>query len=321
MNPDALQAFSRKLLEAAGSDAREAAVVAEILVWCDSVGRPNQGVWRLPILCERLSRGLFESPCRLQTEMKSKAIAIIDGGAGQGHFVAFRAMEQAIQLASDQGIAAVAVKNSNFYGAGGYYAAMAAQQNMIGLAVSNSFPKVRAAAGSRPVLGTNPLAFACPAREGEPLVLDMATSELAGSTVRRQQEAAVGNPAPGVLDPLGGHKGFGLALLVEILSGVLSGAGFSHQVKSMYNDFEHSGDNGHFFLAIDIETLMPLAAFRDRMSTLMGWLAASGEPGEVRYPGQNRWEALRKTSAEGIELDKATRMKLNELGERFGVCR
>lgn len=319
MNPDTLQTFSQGLLEAAGSDTEEAAVVADILTWCDSVGRPNQGVWRLPILCDRLARGLYESPCQLRTEMRSKTLEVVDGGAGQGHFVAFRAMQKTIALARAQGIAAVAVRNSNFYGAGGYYAAMAAQQGMIGLALSNSFPKVRAAGGSLPVLGTNPLAFACPARDEEPLVLDMATSELAGSTLRRRQETTGGGQESAVLDPLGGHKGFGLALMVEILSGVLSGAGISHQVRSMYTDLTEAGNNGHFFLAINIEALMPLTTFRERMAAMVEWLRASGDPAEVRYPGEHRWRALRKTRAQGLALDGATRSKLNELANRFGV--
>ncbi|MCW8194883.1 Ldh family oxidoreductase [Proteobacteria bacterium 005FR1] len=317
--PAELEAFSRRVLQAAGSDPEEAAVVAQVLVWCDSVGRPNQGVWRLPILCDRLSRGLLKSPCQLQTQMKAACLGSMDGGAGQGHYVAYRAMHKAIELARTEGLAAILVNNSNFYGAGGYYAAMAARENMIGIALSNSFPKVRAAGGRGAVLGTNPLAFACPAADEPALVLDMATSELAGSTVRKRQEVSGDSAAPSVLDPLGGHKGFGLALMVEVLAGVLSGAGFSHRVKSMYNDFENKGDNGHFFMAIDIERLMPLADFHERMGALIELLRASGDAGQVRYPGESRWEALKKTDREGIAMDESTREKLGVLAARLGV--
>lgn len=322
MTVDDLRQFGQAVLVAAGSDSGEAAVVADILVWCDSVGRPNQGVWRLPILCERLSAGLFETPCTLRVEMKTKSLGTVDAGAGQGHFVAHEVMKEAIAIAQAEGIAVLAVKNSNFFGAGGYYAAMAAQENLIGLALSNSFPKVRAFNGKRPVLGTNPLAFACPAQDGQPLVLDMATSALAGSTVRKQQElgdSAMRREGVDPIEPWGEAKGYGLALMVEVLSGVLSGAGFSHQVKSMYENFEESGHNGHFFLAIDINKLMPLSVFRARMLMLVGCLTSSGDAGEVKYPGQNRWEALRQTEDSGIHLDAETRAALRKLADRYGL--
>ncbi|MEX1034147.1 MAG: Ldh family oxidoreductase [Cellvibrionaceae bacterium] len=321
MKAEALRQFSRSVLVAAGSDPAEATVVADVLVWCDEVGRPNQGVWRLPVLCERLQRGLFESPCHPHMELKTVSLATLDGRAGQGHYVAYQAMNNAIALAKAEGIAAIVVRNSNFFGAGGYYASMAAQTGLIGIALSNSFPKVRAFNGEHPVLGTNPLAFACPAREGEPLVLDMATSALAGSTVRKQRECdSPAKSEAAALEPLGGSKGYGLALLVEIMSGVLSGGGFSHQVKSMYENFHEPGNNGHFFLALDIEKLMPLTVFRERMLTLMDWLAASGATGEVKYPGQNRWEILKQTQTAGVQLDDTTQAALRELARKYQIA-
>lgn len=317
-----LRQFSQAVLVAAGSDSREAAAVADVLIWCDSVGRPNQGVWRLPILCERLSQGLFETPCKLRVEMKTRSLGTADGGAGQGHFVARKAMEEVIGIAQAEGIGALTVKNSNFFGAGGYYATMAAQEDLIGVALSNSFPKVCAFNGRRPVLGTNPLAFACPAREGQPLILDMATSAVAGSSLRKQQELGASTlRGEGVepIEPWGEAKGYGLALLVEILSGVLSGGGFSHQVKSMYENFEESGNNGHFFLAVDINKLMPLSAFRARMLMLIGCLTSSGDAGQVQYPGENRWQALKQTEDLGIHLDAETRAALRKLADRYGL--
>lgn len=323
MRTEDLRQFSHSVLVAAGSDAEEAAVVADALVWSDSVGRHNQGVWRLPILCERLTHGLFETPCRFRVEMKTQSLGTADGGAGQGHYVASKAMEQVIATAKAEGIGALAVRNSNFFGAGGYYAAMAARENLIGIALSNSFPKVRAFNGDSPVLGTNPLAFACPARDARPLILDMATSALAGSTLRKQEEVGSESSAQGAaaIDTWGGSKGYGLALLVEVLAGVLSGAGFSHQVKSMYHDFQESGNNGHFFLAIDIEAIMPLTVFRERMLTLIEYLAASAGAGQVKYPGENRWDALRQSTSLGIQLDQSTQSALRELADKYGVSR
>lgn len=315
-----LRDFTESVLGAAGSAVHEAAAVADVLVWCDSVERHNQGVWRLPILCERLERGLFETPCDLQLSMKTKTVGLMDGGAGQGHYVARQAMEEVIAIAQSEGIAALAVSNSNFFGAAGFYAAMAAQADLIGIAMSNSFPKVRAFNGEQAVLGTNPLAFACPAQAGRPLILDMATSAQAGSTVRKQQEAKKNSTSHPVIEPWGSAKGYGLALMVEILSGVLSGAGFSHQVKSMYHDFQSSGSNGHFFLAIDIDKLMPRAEFAERMGTLLEYLRTSSDTGKVKYPGETRWDILEQTQANGVELDEQTRTALEKLAKRYGVA-
>ncbi|MGQ9426626.1 Ldh family oxidoreductase [Gilvimarinus sp. DZF01] len=316
VSPQALHMFSKDLLCSAGSDCSEAEIVSEVLVWCDRVGRPNQGVWRLPVLCDRLERGLYETPCKPVIEMRGPSLALLDGRAGQGHFVAAKAMEHAIAIARHGGIGAVLVRNSNFFGAGAYYVNMAATAGMVGVALSNSFPKVHAYRGEQPVLGTNPLAFGCPAEEGRPLILDMATSAQAGSTVRRQQEES-GRREPALIEPLGGAKGYGLGLMVEVLSGLLTGAGFSRQVNSMYENFQSPGNNGHFFLALDIESIMPLAQFGERMRTMVDWLRESGPHEAVKYPGEHRWEALRRSDEEGVHLDLRTRDVLTTLHARF----
>lgn len=323
----ALQLLATELLVAAGADEAEAAVVAEILVWGDLTERPNQGVWRLPVLCQRLRRRLYTSPCTSEVTMRTPSLGCVDAGNGLGHYVAHQAMLVAIEQAKQAGICALLVKGSNFLGANGYYSAMAAERGMIGIVLSNAYPKVRAQGGDFAVLGTNPLSFACPAIEGAPLIVDMATSTRSGSSVRREREGASPerqgrSRSADLLDPLGGGKGFGLALMVEILSGVLSGAGFSHQVNSMYENLSKPGENGHFLLAIDIQRLMPLEQFSQRMGQLIEWLRQSGDEQQlVRYPGERRGAALQRNSDKGVALDGSTLRKLRQLSDELGVAK
>jgi LDH2 family malate/lactate/ureidoglycolate dehydrogenase len=337
--PKRLQTFSAELLQANGCDAEQAGVMAEILVWCNRIDRPNQGVWRLPLLCRRLQAGLIAVPCRPQVTQCAPGIHRMDGNGGFGHYVAARAMQHTITNARISGIAMTAVHNSNFFGAAGYYADQAARAGMLGLAMSNSFPKVAPHGGVLPALGTNPMAFAAPRRSGETLLLDMSTSASAGSTVTKRAEDGGALPegiaidkqgrpitdpsrvADGALLPFGGAKGFGLSLMVEILSGVISGAGFSHEVRSMYKDFERSGDNGHFFMAIDVEKLMPLQSYYARVDQLVDYVKASTEgfaDRAITLPGEARWRAQRE-SEDAVALDAATQSALLELAAASGL--
>jgi LDH2 family malate/lactate/ureidoglycolate dehydrogenase len=265
-----LLAWCTRVFEAHGVGAAQADTVAKNLIWCDSVGRRNFGVERLPIFVKRLKAGVIKGDAR----PRFLAPELLDADMGFGHYAAELAMARAIELAASRGIAGVGVCNSNFFGAGAYFVKLACEKGMIGLALSNSFPKVAAHGGSLPVLGTNPFAFGAPRANGEHLLVDMATSELAGSTVRDHIES--GEPLPvglavdasgrpltdarkvenGALLPFGGAKGFGLALMVELLAGVLTGAGIASGVGSLYKDFTRRADNGHFLIAIDISRWM-----------------------------------------------------------------
>lgn len=318
-----LREYATQVLIAAGAEPAEAADVAEVLVWADLVGRPNQGIWRLPVICKRLEKHLYNSPCNIELEMKTPALGLADANAGLGPYVARRMMHMAISNARNSGICALWVRNSNHYGAAGYYVAMAAAAGMAGITLSNSLPKTRAYNGARAVLGTNPLAFACPALPDTPLVVDMATSASASSNTRLAHEKVTGGPValnagqPG--EHFGGAKGYALGLVVEILSGVLSGSGYSHGVKSMFEDFSEPNNTGHCFMAVDIEQLMPLADFTRRMKQLIGWLRASGGNASVRYPGEIRWRQYHDRLAHGLVLDDYILGQLHSLGRHYDL--
>ena len=308
-----------RVLKAHGVSAFQADATARHMVWCESVGRHNFGIERIPIHVKRLQAGVLNGQAQPVLQTLSPSLALIDGDGGFGYAAAERAMSEAIALARETGIGAVGVKNSNFFGAGAFYVNMAAKAGMIGLGVSNSFPKVVAHGGLAAVLGTNPFAFGAPRGNGDHLLFDMATSALAGSTVRQHIEngqalpeglaidsagRAITDPRKvndGALLPFGGPKGFGLSLMVELLAGIITGAGVGQGVASMYKDFGRNGGNGHFMLALDIARFMPLAEYHARFDGLVAMLKASG--GHVLLPGEVRWENYRDAVANGVEVD------------------
>lgn len=317
-----LEETARRLLEASGLDLAQADTVARNLVWNEMIGRRNFGFLRLPLYLERLASGGISSPCTPRFEQRDSAVACMDADNGFGQYAGTLAMERAIALAGETGTGVVAVRNSNFFGTGAWFVNLAAGRGMIGIAMSNAFPKVAAHGGTLPVFGTNPFAFGAPRRDDGPLMVDMATSGLAGSTVRQHKREGTALPeglavntdgtpltdpdglGAGALLPFGGAKGYGLALMVEILAGVLTGAGVSQGVASMYEDVAHGGNNGHLMIAIDIARFLPLDAYHDRLETLVGAIRASAGAGDVLLPGELRWREYRDSERNGVVLSR-----------------
>lgn len=319
-----------RVLTGNGASAAQAGSAASHMAWCESVGRHNFGIERIPIHLKRIQAGVLDPAATPAIGIAGPSLLRVDGGNGFGYHAASYAMEQCIGRARATGIGIAGVRNSNFFGAGAYYVNMAAAAGMIGLAMSNSFPKVVPHGGLKPVLGTNPFAFGAPRRNGDHLLFDMATSALAGSTVREHIEKgkalpeglaidAEGRPitdpnkaGAGALLPFGGAKGYGLSLLVEILAGVLTSAGVSDGVASMYNDFGRGGGNGHFVMALDVARFMTIDEYFQRFEGLVALLKGSG--GQVLLPGEIRWETYRDSQRRGIDVDSARWTAMRALG-------
>jgi len=332
-----LKAFAQDVMRSFGVDDDQVQTVADNMIWSDLVGRYNHGVQRLPILMNRVERGVIQCPCRLEFTKLADSVELLDGGDGFGHHVGWRGMERAIDLAKTHGVGIVGVRNSNFFGAAAFYVQQAAAAGMISLALSNSPPNVAPHGGRKAVFGTNPFAFGAPRRDGRNVILDMATSALAGSTIR--EHIVKGTPLPsglaideqgepitdptkvgsGALLPFGGAKGYGLALMVEILSGVVTGAGISHGVASMYRQFDESGHNGQFFMALDISRWLTVEAYYQRLETLIEVIRGSDPDGKVQLPGENRWRHLNDNTIKGIPLSESTRKALGELCQSRGI--
>lgn len=332
-----LTGYAKQIMLASGVDDAQSQSLTDHLIWSELVGRSNYGLIRLPIHIQRVTQGLLKSPCEPSFQKLSDTMELLDGDEGFGHHIGKLGMQRAVELARHQGVGIVGVCNSNFFGAGAYYIQLAAEAGMVGLAMSNSFPKVAAFGGIRAVLGTNPFAFGVPRRNGESFLLDMATSGLAGSTVRAhidQNEplpeglAVDGDGAPitdpkqvseGALLPFGGAKGYGMALLVEILAGVMTGAGILHGVSSMYHSVSESGHNGHFLMALDISKWMPIETYFDRFEELVEGVKLSNTGHKVLLPGETRWQCYKDNLQNGILLDDHVRRSLQELSQPHGI--
>lgn len=332
-----LNKLCSQILLKGGVDEAQADEVSNNLVWSELVGRQNFGLLRLDIYLKRVKQGGIKCPCSPRFLKNSHGGAILDADNGFGQYVGNLAIEQAISLAKKTGVGIVCVRNSNFFGTGAYFVDKAAKDGMIGLVMSNSFPKVSAHNGLTAVLGTNPLAFGAPRKNGESLMFDMATSALAGSTAREHQAKKKPLPggmaidargveitdpseiANGTLLPAAGAKGYGLSLFVEILAGVLTGAGVSTGVKSMYEDVSRPGQNGHFIVAINIARFMELEVFFERLETLITLIKASHPDNDVLLPGEIRWRNHNNNMSTGVELSQGTHNVVKKLCAELGI--
>lgn len=343
---DALKDYVIRFFKALSVPEIDARIAADVLVSADLRGISSHGVIRLhSYYGNRLKNGLIDPTSPLKTLKESPATLAFDGGNGLGQVVAYRAMSRCIEMADNAGIAITTVRNSNHFGIAGYYAMMALPQDMIGISLTNSQPLVAPTFGLKRTLGTNPIAVAVPAGKEHPYVLDMATSIVpigrvtvydkagekipqgwginsTGELTREPGEVLQG----GALLPLGGpaelrgYKGYGLSLLVDLLSGVLSGAAFGQNVG--HPSKLNNADVGHFFAAIKIENFRPVDYFKEDMDDYIRSLKATPKlPGQERIyiHGEKEFENAEKFMQEGIPLLTEVVDLLKTAGEEAGV--
>jgi LDH2 family malate/lactate/ureidoglycolate dehydrogenase len=334
---DALREWATGLLAAAGLEADAAATVADTLVATSLRGVDSHGVARLPIYVERLRAGVLNGRPRPRVERRDGGVAVVDADGGPGQIAGLFATDLSIELARSFGVGAVSVHSSNHYGAAGIYASRAARAGMVALSTTNADPLAVPFGGARKALGTNPIAFAAPTESGI-WVLDMATSQVAANKVFNARDEGRSIPEGWAVDeagsaitdpeefyavvPLGGYKGYGLALMVEVLSGVLGGAGVTHGVAGLFDNLSEPQGLGHFHLALDPERTVGRERFAAVMAGLVDELRAiPPAPGfdEVLVAGDPEDRAERERSAGGIPLPAALVAKLEALSGELGV--
>ena len=332
-----LESWVRELLEGAGLVDDAAAIVARSLVETNLRGIDSHGVLRVPIYIERLRAGLVNYDPEPFVVSEDGAVAIVDADGGPGQVAGYFATDLAVRLAGDLGVGVVSVRGSSHYGAAGLYALHAARQGLLALSTTNAEPYVVPYGGSAPALGTNPIAFAAPSTDAV-FVLDMATSQVAIGKVFLAREQGTAIPETWAVDergapttdaeaarsavPLGGYKGYGLALMVEVLSGLFGGAGFTHSIGDMYNDFSRAQDVGHFFLVIDPERTVGRDAFADALERLLAELRANPPAagfGEVLVAGDPELREQSLRSRDGIPLPDSLFETLASLSRELGA--
>jgi ureidoglycolate dehydrogenase (NAD+) len=325
-----LERWTRALLEGAGLEAEPAATVAETLVWTSLRGTDSHGVARVPLYVERLRSGVLNGRPRPSVLQRDGAIAVVDGDHGPGQLAAVLATDLSIELAREHGLGLAVVRRSGHYGAAAFYAVRAAAAGLVGISLTNAEPGVIPYGGSRPALGTNPIAVAAPLGGGAIFDLDMATSQVALNRINNARDE--GRPIPegwGVDEhgelttdpakvvaavPLGGYKGYALALMVEVLCGVLAGAG-AREDDGIRNI-------GHFHLAIDPERTVGRDAFAGVLGGLLDELRAIPPArgfDEVLVAGDPEDRARERREREGIPIVPALWEKLTALSGELGV--
>lgn len=340
-----LTGFVAAVFEAVGMRAADAALSAEILVAADLRGVDSHGVPRLRSYVNRIGTGTIDLGATPTIERETPTTALIDAHNGFGPPAAHWAMGRCLDKAADLGVAFVAVHDSNHFGACAYYAMMALERGLVGVAMTNATPLVVPTFARAPLLGTNPFAVAVPAGRERPFVLDIATSAVAWGKIeiaRRKEQAiprgwaldAAGDPTtdPGAavyLQPLGGgpetsgHKGYGLAALVEILCGPLSGAALSMNVPSSRAGAPRRPARlGHFFAAWRPDAFRPIEEFQaDLDAFLVALRTAEPAPGHDRVyvPGELEFLAEEERRREGIPLHPRVVADLEAVAAQTGV--
>ncbi|HYH88215.1 MAG TPA: Ldh family oxidoreductase [Solirubrobacteraceae bacterium] len=334
--PADLERWSQALLEASGLESAAAQTVAVSLVHANRRGTDSHGVARLPTYSQRLRDGHMNRNPAPKVERDDGAVALVDGDQGPGQVAGVFATDLSIDLARRCGAGVVVAHRSSHYGAAGYYAIRAAEAGMVGMSTTNSEPYVVPYGGIGHALGTNPIALAAPLPDGI-WDTDMATSQVAVNKIFNARDEGRTIPEGWGVDsegrtttdpnevyaavPLGGYKGYALAVLVEVLSGVLSGSGVGHGIGRLYED-PHPQDVGHFHLAIDIDRLTGRERGAELLARLLGDLKAiPPAPGhdEVLVPGEPEQRAQAERERDGIPLPPTLWASLEELSAELGV--
>ncbi|MEM1508070.1 MAG: Ldh family oxidoreductase [Candidatus Bathyarchaeia archaeon] len=326
-----------KIFLAAGVPLEEARLVSELLVKSNLVGHDSHGIIRVIQYINEIEKGSIKPGANIEIVKETSSTAILNGNWGFGQVVAKRAMDLAVEKARKNAVSIVCVFNCNHIGRLADYAIMASEKDMIGIVMVNSTKFVAPFGGMERLLSTGPMCFAFPSYLDFPLVIDVATSVVAEGKVRVALHKGEkipygwivdknGNPSNdpkdlydgGALLPLGGdehgHKGFGLGLAVEILSGILTSAGCAYE--------EDKRGNGVFFEVINVEKFMPLEDFKRKVSDLVRVIKSSKpRPGfkEILVPGEPEHLTEKIRLREGIYVPEKTWEEIKNLARKLGV--
>lgn len=330
--------FTQSVFTRAGLADNVSEVLAEALVAANLRGVDSHGVVRLEPYTLKIEQGGFnDSPDVSVTEFRPGAFGV-DADDGPGQYATIRAMDRVIERSKDVGSAFAVVRNSNHFGTCAYYTQRAADRDCIGLAMTNVGPNVAPFNGIDPYFGTNPLAYSIPTGDSPTITLDMATSAVAKGKIILADEEGKSIPDDWALDeqgqpttnpsdvhalrPVGGPKGYGLGLFVDVCSGLLSGMGRSTNVDSLYDDYAEPQRIGHFVGAIDVGAFRDTGAFKTDIEEMIAELksqrTADGVD-ELMLPGEPEAETRAEREANGIPLGSGVRETLDEIAATYDV--
>lgn len=338
-----LKTFCRQALEISGMSPEDAAITAEVLAETDGYGTHSHGAKNLHSYIKKARAGGLDLHARPQVVAEGPAFAVMDGRMAMGMVCGVKAMELACEKARACGVGLVTVRNSCHFGAAGYYANLAAAKGMLGLAMSNVDPNMNAPGARAKALGNNPLAYASPSQSVPSVFLDIAMSNVASLKVF--QARADGRSIPdtwivdkdgvpttdpshypeeGAMQPMGAHKGYGLAVLVDLLTGVLNGGETSMggQIGSWVMDLGTPNRVCHTFLAIDASQFLAgqcLAQRTETMARQLRQLPKAKGAQRIYTPGEMEWQRYAAAAEEGLSLPRDLEQSLQGLAGDVGI--
>ena len=340
---DDLKLFCKQVYVRVGVPEDEAEIVAGLLARSDLRGVETHGVMRLPIYIQRLQKGYVRAVCKITTVKEKGSTAFFEAHGSLGHVVAHKAMEIAIQKATEHGIGWVSVKDSGHFGAVGLFPMRALEKDFIGYVVTNSAPIMAPYGGRERILGNNPLSFAFPTVQYPPIVLDMSISVVsAGKLIlcrKKGEKIPLGwaydkNGLPtedpyegyeggGFLAAIGEYKGYGMILVHEMLTSILTGGKWTQHIKSLYEE-DKTGIQGtcHSFMAIDPECFTGREEFKKEMDRYIKSIKESAKAQnvtEILMPGEPEYRTESERLKQGIPLESTTLQELVTLGKSLGI--
>jgi len=333
--------FVSAILRGHGVPAEDAMITADHLVKANLRGVDTHGVIRLKGYIARIKAGGNNPRPKISVVKESSFGAVMDGGNGLGQVGGRRAMELAIKKAGESGIGIVVLRNSNHYGMAGYYSMMPLKYDMLGLSMTNVLACMAPTGGTAGRVGNNPISLALPAGEEPPVVLDMASSKSSWGRALLCQEK--GEPLPedcfmdvngnptldadafldgGTLLPIAEHKGYGIALGISLLCGLLADGPFDTELPHLYKKLDAPGGNSFLMAAAKVDTFAPIAHFKKRMDKTIAMIRATPRAAGVSgiyLPGQIEHETELKRRQSGIPINETLISDLQSLAEEIGL--
>ncbi len=350
-----MEEFMKVAFTKAGMPEEDAKITAAVLIESDKRGIESHGIGRFkPVYIERMKAGIINPITKIDIVREGPTTAVVDGNDGVGHVIAKKSMQMAIDKAAKYGMGMVAVRNSTHYGIAGYYAMMAAKNNMIGITGTNARPSIAPTFSVEPMLGTNPLTFGMPTDEDFDFILDCATSvsqrgkievyDRAGKDVPNGwvidksgkdrteingmlDELDKGNialtPLGGIGDSMAGYKGYGYATVVEILSAALQGGIFLKALAGVGPNGEKRKHHlGHFFIAVDIDAFTDVAEFKKTTGDILRELRASAKmPGHDRIytAGEKEYLYYIENKDKGVPLNDKLQQNIKDVIKEYNI--
>lgn len=314
----------------------DAEIILDTILFANRRGVATHGVGRLPLYVHKIAAGHYNPKNEIEVLTDNAAYALLDAHNGFGQVVAYKATKMAVEKAKQYGVAVVGVRNSNNFGTAGYFGDMAAREGCAAMIYANAAPAIAPTGGNKTIFGTNPLCFAYPGDgELDPILLDMATTIAARGKIRLAAKNGEkipldwaigpdGQPTDdpnvalkGSLLPIGGYKGYGLSMFVDIFAGMLTGSHYAGGVKNLSKMDEDSG-NGHLFVVIDLDKFMTAEEKKERIAYFYKAVKSCGEEGNVFMPGEIEYRKMKK-APDTVQISSKQFDDVNAVAEEIGV--